>query len=190
MPVHRRLKSILAAVFAALRQRLPLPDSRPTAAGRERIDREVDTDPAGALSAVKALIESTAKIVLRETGGSWGRNPEFNGLVSDAQKARGLMVGTLAPDKAGDTSLKMVLDGLYKGGHRNRRAPQRHGRDHGRDTPAARPTERHARLAVHSGTAYCRFILDTLIYPAAPGAGSRRGGSRIPCSSRRSSLDE
>ncbi len=34
----------------------------------DRIDREVDTDPAGALSAVKALIESTAKVVLRETG--------------------------------------------------------------------------------------------------------------------------
>ncbi len=42
----------------------------------DRIDREVDTDPVGALSAVKALIESTAKIVLRDTGGHLGAEPE------------------------------------------------------------------------------------------------------------------
>jgi hypothetical protein len=56
----------------------------------------------------------TAKTVLRETGGTWARNAKFPILISDAQKALGLMVGTLAPDKAGDTSLKMVLDGLDK----------------------------------------------------------------------------
>ncbi|WP_138733594.1 abortive infection family protein [Modestobacter excelsi] len=133
-----------------------------------RIDREVDTDPAGALSAVKALIESTAKIVLRETGGTWERNVKFPTLVSGAQKALGLMVGTLAPDKAGDTSLKMVLDGLYKVAIGIDELRNRYGRDHGRDTPLRGLTERHARLAVHSGTAYCRFLLDTLADPAAP----------------------
>ncbi|MDP5184828.1 abortive infection family protein [Blastococcus sp. BMG 814] len=133
-----------------------------------RIDREVDTDPACALSAVKTLIESTAKIVLRETGGTWARNVKFPTLVSDAQKALDLMVGTLAPDKAGDTSLKMVLDGLYKVAIGIDELRNRYGRDHGRDTPLRGLTERHARLAVHSGTAYCRFLLDTLADPAAP----------------------
>lgn len=133
-----------------------------------RIDREVDTDPAGALSAVKALIESTAKIVLRETGGTWDRNVKFPTLVSGAQKALGLMVGTMAPDKAGDTSLKMVLDGLYKVAIGIDELRNRYGRDHGRHTPLRGLTERHARLAVHSGTAYCRFLLDTLADPAAP----------------------
>jgi hypothetical protein len=134
----------------------------------DRIDREVDTDPAGALSAVKALIESTAKIVLRETGGTWERNPKFPTLVSGAQKALGLMVGTLAPDKAGDTSLKMVLDGLYKVAIGIDELRNRYGRDHGRDTPLRGLTDRHARLAVHSGTAYCRFLIDTLADADAP----------------------
>jgi hypothetical protein len=43
----------------------------------------------------------------------------------------------------------------------------RYGRDHGRDTPLRGLTGRHARLAVNSGTANCRFLLDTLAGPAA-----------------------
>lgn len=134
----------------------------------DRIDREVDTDPAGALSAAKALIESTAKIVLRETGGTWTSNVKFHAVVSDAQKALGLMVGTLAPDKAGDESLKKILDGLYKVAIGIGELRNRYGRDHGRDVPLRGLSARHARLAVHSGTAYCRFLLDTLTDAAAP----------------------
>jgi hypothetical protein len=43
----------------------------------------------------------------------------------------------------------------------------RYGRDHGRDTPLRGLTGRHARLAVNSGTANCRFLFDTLAGPAA-----------------------
>jgi hypothetical protein len=82
---------------------------------------------------------------------------KFPALVSDAQKALGLVVGTLAPVKAGDT----VLDAMCRGGYRHRRAPKPVRPDHGRDTPLrGRPHERHARGAVHSCTAYCRFLLD------------------------------
>lgn len=136
----------------------------------DRIDREVDTDPAGAISATKALIESTAKIVLRETGTGWPRNVKFPALVSEAQKSLGLMVGGLAPDQAGDRSLKMVLDGLYKVAIGIDELRNRYGRDHGRDATVRGLTARHARLAVHGGTAYCRFLLDTL----AEGTASRR----------------
>ncbi len=134
----------------------------------DRIDREVDTDPAGALSAVKALIESTVKIVLRETGGSFNNKAKFNVVVAEAQKSLGLMAGTLAPDKAGDESLKKILDGLYKVAIGIDELRNRYGRDHGRDTPLRGLTTRHARLAVHAGTAYCRFLLDTLTDPDAP----------------------
>jgi hypothetical protein len=134
----------------------------------DRIDREVDVDPAGAISAVKALIESTAKIVLREVGGSYGKNVKFNVVVADAQRALGLMVGTLGPDRAGDDSLKKILDGLYKVAIGIDELRNRYGRDHGRDAPLRGLGERHARLAVHSGTAYCRFLLDTLVDSAAP----------------------
>jgi hypothetical protein len=71
--------------------------------------------------------------VLRETGKTWTPTVKFKVVVSDAQKTLGLMVGTLAPDKAGDDSLKKVLDGLYKVaigiGELLR---NRYGRDHGR----------------------------------------------------------
>lgn len=130
----------------------------------DRIDREVDSDPAGAISSAKALIESTAKIVLRETGGTWAKNVKFPVLVSGAQKALGLM----AADKAGDVSLQKILDGLYKVAIGIDELRNRYGRDHGRDAPLKGIGVRHARLAVHAGTAYCRFLLDTLTDPKAP----------------------
>lgn len=130
----------------------------------DRIDREVESDPAGAISAVKALIESTAKIVLRETGGTWAKNVKFPVLVSSAQKALGLM----AADKAGDVSLQKILDGLYKVAIGIDELRNRYGRDRGRDAPLKGIGLRHARLAVHAGTAYCRFLLDTLTDPNAP----------------------
>lgn len=134
----------------------------------DRIDREIADDPAGAISAVKALIESTAKIVLRETAGSHAQNAKFNVVIADAQKALGLMAGRLGPDKAGDESVKKILDGLYKVAVGIDELRNRYGRDHGRAEALRGITERHARLAVHSGTAYCRFLLDTLIDPRAP----------------------
>lgn len=133
-----------------------------------RIDRDVDIDPAGAISAVKALIESTAKIVLRETGGTHNPKAKFNVVVADAQKAVGLMASKLGPDKSGDETLKKILDGLYKVAIGIDELRNRYGRDHGRETPLRGLSERHARLAVHSGVAYCRFLLDTLADPAAP----------------------
>jgi Abortive infection C-terminus len=68
------------------------------------------------------------------SGIALSRAPKFPALVADAQKALGLMVGTLAPDKAGDTSLKMVLDGLYKVAIGINELRNRYGRDHGRGT--------------------------------------------------------
>ena len=58
---------------------------------------------------------------------------------------------SMAPDKAGDTSLKMVLDGLYKVAIGIDELRNRYGRDHGRDTPLRGLTERHARLADEAG---------------------------------------
>jgi hypothetical protein len=78
------------------------------------------------------------------------------------------MVGTLGPDTAGDSSSKVVLDGLFEVAVGVEELRNRNGRDHGRDTPLRGLTKRHARLAVHSGTAYCRFLLDTLGDPVAP----------------------
>lgn len=63
---------------------------------------------------------------------------------------------------------KTVLDGLYKVAVGIDELRNRYGRDHAHDTPLRGLTERHARLAVHSGTAYCRFLLDTLADPAPP----------------------
>jgi hypothetical protein len=106
--------------------------------------------------------------VLRETGGTVASNAKFNVVVANAQKALGLMVGTLGPDKAGDESLKKILDGLYKVAIGIDELRNRYGRDHGRASSMAGLSARHAYLAVHSGTAYCRFLLDTLTDPAAP----------------------
>lgn len=114
--------------------------------------------------------------MLRETGKTWTPTVKFKVVVSDVQNTLGLMVGTLAPDKAGDDSLKKVLDGLYKVAIGIGELRNRYGRDHGRESPLRGLTGRHARLAVHSGTAYCRFLLDTLTDPAPLALAGRRGG--------------
>lgn len=146
----------------------------------DRIDREVDTDPAGAISAVKALLESTGKIVIRQTGGKVSAKASVPAILAEAQKRLGLMAGTLAPDKAGDESLKKILDGLYKVAVGIVELRNRYGRDHGRDAPLRGLTERHARLAVHSGTAYCRFLLDTLADADAPWRRTPGGAGVVP----------
>ncbi len=81
------------------------------------------------------------------------------------------MVGALAPDTAGEEGLKRILDGLYRLAIGIGELRNRYGLDPGRDAPLRKLTARHARLAVHSGTAYCRLLLNTLTDPAAPGVG-------------------
>jgi hypothetical protein len=156
---------------AGRRVQLALNEITDAAALREhldRIERELPTDPAGAISSAKALIESTAKIVLTKTGNTYDKNVKFPRLVADTHKALGLHAGTLAPDKAGDDTLKMILDGLYKVAVGIDELRNRYGRDHGRAEALRGLSARHAHLAVHSATAYCRFLLDTLTDPTAP----------------------
>jgi hypothetical protein len=65
-------------------------------------------------------------------------------------------------------SLVKILDGLYKVAVGIDELRNRYGRDHGREQPLRGLGPRHAHFAVHSATAYCRFLLDTLADPRAP----------------------
>lgn len=133
-----------------------------------RLGRSVDTDPRLAVSVAKDLIESTAKLVLRECGETFGKE-DLPALTHRAQEALALTKGSLkdgpAASMAGLGKLLGSLSGLIQGVAELRNEV---GVGHGRDTVPDWVQPRHARLAAGAATTWCNLMLETLGDPQAP----------------------
>lgn len=136
----------------------------------ERIARAVQgEDPAQAIGSAKELIESTAKVVLRECGHTLTGKEEVPELVKVAQEAL-LIHPTQAargPDMA--PSIRRILGAastVATGVAELRNAG--FGTGHGQESVRAGLGRRHARLAVNAAKLWCEFVLDTLADPRAP----------------------
>jgi len=134
-----------------------------------RIQRAILDDPALAVGSAKELIESTAKVVLKERGLAVDEKADLPALVRDAQQALGLHPSTATPGPDGSEAVKKILgsvSGIAIGlaELRNRG----YGTGHG---PARAPVglgARHAHLAVNAAFTWCQLMLDTLADPKAP----------------------
>lgn len=134
-----------------------------------RIQHAIIDDPALAVGSAKELIESTAKVVLRERGLEVDERADLPALVKDAQRALALHPSTATPGPDGSDAVKKILSsvsgiaiGLAE--LRNRG----YGTGHG---PASVPVglaPRHAHLAVNAAFTWCQLMLDTLADPKAP----------------------
>lgn len=138
-------------------------------AALERINRAGNDDPALAIGSAKELIESTAKVVLRERGLPVDDRADVPQLVRDAQQALRLHPSSaiLGPD--GNEAVKKILGGVSSiavgvAELRNRG----YGTGHGMAQAPAGLRPRHAHLAVTAATAWCQLMLDTLGDPDAP----------------------
>lgn len=136
----------------------------------ERIGRAVQSDdPAQAIGSAKELIESTAKLVLRERGEQISGREEVPELVKRAQELLLVHPTQAAPGPDGTPPVKRILGGastvaigvaeLRNSGF---------GTGHGGEAVRAGLGPRHARLAVNAATTWCEFVLDTLADDRAP----------------------
>lgn len=133
----------------------------------ERIRRSVNDDPALAIGSAKELIESTAKVVLRERGLPVTDSDDLPKLASQAQSALGLHPRSIGPDGADGVrqilgAVSTIAKGLAE--LRNRG----HGTGHGPATARTGLRTRHAHLAVNASITWCQLMLDTLADPEAP----------------------
>lgn len=129
-----------------------------------RLDSTVAADPRAAVSAAKDLVESTAKLVLRERGIEFGQSDKLPKLVAAAQRSLGLDPRALADEKA----LRSLLGSLIALTQGLAELRNDGGTGHGRESVPMWVQPRHARLAATSATAWCDFILETLADPTAP----------------------
>lgn len=135
----------------------------------DRISRAVrHEDPAQAIGSAKELIESTAKLVLRERGETVSGREEVPDLVRRAQEALNVHP-TQAGGPDGAPSVRRILGAastVATGVAELRNAG--YGTGHGHDVVRSGLGARHARLAVNAAKLWCEFILDTLSDERAP----------------------
>lgn len=127
------------------------------------------SDPALVIGSAKELIESTAKVVLRETGDEPDDSDNLPDLVKRAQEALTVHPSnvTIGPD--GADSIKKILGATVTVTNgiaelRNRG----YGTGHGPGTTRSGLGPRHARLAVNAARLWCEFMLETLADDHAP----------------------
>lgn len=136
----------------------------------ERIARAVvSQDPAQAIGSAKELIESTAKLVLTETGHNLTGREGLPELVKLAQEQLQIHPTQAIPGPDGTEPVKRILGSssmIATGVAELRNAG--FGTGHGGAVPRYGLGPRHARLAVNAARTWCEFILDTLADERAP----------------------
>jgi hypothetical protein len=144
---------------------LPLENLRDPSAITEhldRISRAAESDPALAISASKALIEATTKMVLSELGEAYDEKAEIPALVRATQKALGLHPESIAPTAKGVESIRRILSNLSQVAVGVAELRNEYGTDHGRTRAVGGLGARHAHLAVGCASTYCRLLIETL----------------------------
>lgn len=114
------------------------------------------TDPDGAITAARTLLETVCKHILDKTGGAYAEKDDLPALYRAAASTL-----NLAPSQHSEEALKRILGGATSvveglGSLRNKI-----GDAHGKGKSAVRPTARHAQLAVNLAGAMATFLVET-----------------------------
>lgn len=114
------------------------------------------SDPEGAITAARTLLESVCKHILDEGGGVYGERDDLPKLYSETAKLL-----NLAPSQHTEEAFKQVLGGCHSvvqglGTLRNRISDA-----HGQGKRPIRPAPRHAQLAVNLAGAMATFLIET-----------------------------
>ena len=134
-----------------------------------RIDAAIEhEDPAQAIGSAKELVESTAKLILKDRGFSFTKDDDMTALVNRAMEALAIHPKSASTGPDGGGAVKRILGSTISvtGGMTELR--NSYGTGHGpADTPSALGV-RHARLAINSARLWCDFMIETLTDPRAP----------------------
>ena len=115
------------------------------------------SDPEGAITAARTLLETTIKRILDETGQGYSDHDDLPKLYKSVSKAL-----NLAPNQHSEEAIKAILGGMTTlvvglGTLRNRLSDS-----HGRGTKLpVRPSPRHASLAVNAAGTMAAFLVET-----------------------------
>ncbi|MEN8671781.1 abortive infection family protein [Nocardioides sp.] len=140
----------------------------------DRIGRTLEADPRAAVGSAKELVESTAKLVITQTGGSYSRSADIQKLTNAAQEALGLAPKQIGAELSHSTGLKSLLGGLLSLGRGLAELRNDAGTGHGQESVPAWVEPRHARMAVGAAHVWCQFVLETLEANAQETRTSRR----------------
>ena len=166
-------RQIIWAAFSPLLERLEGKSSKPSDApiseGLKSFDSDGvhavwtkalerrETDPDGAITAARSLLESVCKHVLDGAGTAYSRNgadlPELYKLVSKELN--------LAPNLHSEEVFKQILGGVTSVVHGLGAMRNRLGDAHGQGKAPVRPAPRHAQLAVNLAGSTALFIVET-----------------------------
>ena len=129
---------------------------------RQALDK-IHTDPEGAITATRTLLESTCKHICDERGVSYENNWDLSRLYKATAGAM-----EIAPDQHSEQVIKQILSGVTTvvtglGALRNSLSDA-----HGRGKSSVRPAPRHAKLAVNAGFAITGFLIDTHVEKWGP----------------------
>lgn len=129
---------------------------------RRALDRRA-TDPEGAITIARTLLETVCKHIVEDCGGKVGGNDDLPKLYFAAAQQLGL-----APSQHTEEVFKQILGGCQSvvnglGALRNRL-----GDAHGKSKLTVRPAARHAELAVNLAGAMATFLIETWKARAVP----------------------
>jgi hypothetical protein len=115
-----------------------------------------DTDPDGAITSARTLIEAVCKHILDETGTSYQDDWQLQQLYSEAAKQL-----KLSPAQHSEDIFKQILGGCHSvingmAGLRNRFSDA-----HGKGKAGIKPAPRHAELAVNLAGSMATFLVST-----------------------------
>lgn len=162
-----RINRTVSAPEALLQSMTEISDVSAVKEGITRLQTLTD-DPAASIGAAKELVESTAKILLRELEIEVKHNPRFPDLIKEVQLQLGLNPGGVGEvDSA--PSIKRILSGVNSvviGLNELRNAG--FGTGHGQETARRGLSTRHATLAINAAVLWCQLVLSTFEDPAAP----------------------
>jgi tellurite resistance protein len=133
-----------------------------------RLAASVDSDPRLAVSVAKDLVESTAKLVLRDRGVAYTAKEDLPALVAMAQQALRLAASGVADSTDEAKALKTILGSLTRLTQGVAELRNQVGVGHGREAVPTWVRPRHARLAAGAATTGCNLMLETLGDPDAP----------------------
>ena len=123
------------------------------------------SDPEGAITAARTLLETVCKHILDEAGVTYGDKDDLPRLYGEASKAL-----KIAPSQHTEEVFKQILGGCTSvviglGTIRNRISDS-----HGQGKRAVRPAPRHAQLAVNLAGAMATYLVETWAARATPDA--------------------
>lgn len=124
------------------------------------IERDLSSDPAGAIAGAKELVESMYKLILDKRGVAYG-NEDLPKLYKKVAVELRLAKESVPASVKGSEAAHKVLTALNSTVFGLAELRNQLGRGHGRST-ASPALERHARLAFNAAVTLTEFLYDTL----------------------------